>query len=316
LPILPIIGSLPLIIKSPSKPLFEGIVDESTVQPNAGKLLSGREILIFGWSAVFGLLFDIFTVGLTFWPAKAGLEGSSGFAFKPLAYLMILFAVVVMVRRLTSPSDVFLRLFYRSALPVGAAIMLASPFLEKVIHLNDIPLAASLSYLGVGLLYLIGFGTLFWLTGAYRGPAVRLLALASMACVASMGLGLLLFSLLGANAQIVSLCVLSIFLMLLVITAIRETARPLQDSLPAEHDASDAVMKQVCRQCSESYALSPRESEILVFLIRGRGSAWIGEKLCISPETVRTHSKRIYMKMDVHTKEELIDLVEKIATLP
>lgn len=36
----------------------------------------------------------------------------------------------------------------------------------------------------------------------------------------------------------------------------------------------------------------------------------IAEILFVSENTVRTHSKRIYVKLDIHKRQELIDLVE------
>ena len=36
----------------------------------------------------------------------------------------------------------------------------------------------------------------------------------------------------------------------------------------------------------------------------------IAEELVISENTVRMHSKRIYAKLDIHKKQELLDLIE------
>ena len=97
---------------------------------------------------------------------------------------------------------------------------------------------------------------------------------------------------------------------LLVITAILASSRQVPDAAPemAYHDK--------CRAFAHRFGLSPREEEILRYLARGRGSTWIGEQLCISPDTVRTHCKRIYDKASVHGREQLIDAVEKGTALP
>ena len=39
----------------------------------------------------------------------------------------------------------------------------------------------------------------------------------------------------------------------------------------------------------------------------------IAEELVISENTVRTHVRHIYAKLDVHSHQELIDLVERQA---
>ena len=46
------------------------------------------------------------------------------------------------------------------------------------------------------------------------------------------------------------------------------------------------------------------------YLARGRSQTYIREALFLSKNTVATHVRRIYTKLDVHSKQELIDLVE------
>ena len=60
----------------------------------------------------------------------------------------------------------------------------------------------------------------------------------------------------------------------------------------------------------EKYRLSAREAEIAEQIVRGKTVVRIAEELVISENTVRMHSKRIYSKLDVHKKQDLIDLVE------
>ena len=58
------------------------------------------------------------------------------------------------------------------------------------------------------------------------------------------------------------------------------------------------------------YRLSARETEIMELIARGNTVARIAEMLVVSENTVRTHSKRIYVKLDIHKKQELIDLID------
>lgn len=64
-----------------------------------------------------------------------------------------------------------------------------------------------------------------------------------------------------------------------------------------------------CRAVGERCGLSPREIEIMQYLCKGRSRPYIAETLYLSENTVRTHSRRIYGKLDVHNKQELLDLV-------
>ena len=38
--------------------------------------------------------------------------------------------------------------------------------------------------------------------------------------------------------------------------------------------------------------------------------ARIAEDFVVTENTIRTHSKRIYAKLDIHKKQELLDLIE------
>ncbi len=60
----------------------------------------------------------------------------------------------------------------------------------------------------------------------------------------------------------------------------------------------------------EFYDLSAREAEVAELIARGNTVAHIAELLFVSENTVRTHSKRIYVKLDIHKRQELIALVE------
>lgn len=61
----------------------------------------------------------------------------------------------------------------------------------------------------------------------------------------------------------------------------------------------------------ERYRLSAREAEILGDFARGRSAASIAEKHVISLNTVKTHLRRIYEKTGVHSRQELLDLIDE-----
>ncbi len=66
-----------------------------------------------------------------------------------------------------------------------------------------------------------------------------------------------------------------------------------------------------CDRAAARYALTGREREVLELLLRGRSKAYIAEALVISENTVRGHVKRLYTKMDVHDRQELINKLEE-----
>lgn len=59
---------------------------------------------------------------------------------------------------------------------------------------------------------------------------------------------------------------------------------------------------------ADSYALSPREREVLLHLVAGESYRAVAEHCGISLDTVRTHVRRIYEKLHVHSKSEAVAL--------
>ena len=49
-------------------------------------------------------------------------------------------------------------------------------------------------------------------------------------------------------------------------------------------------------------------------LAQGRSQPYIRDVLYLSKNTVSTHTRHIYKKLDVHSKQELLDLLEDEST--
>lgn len=60
-----------------------------------------------------------------------------------------------------------------------------------------------------------------------------------------------------------------------------------------------------------AFGLSAREQEILQHLLRGRTLPAIADKTCLSYNTVKTHVSHIYQKAGVHTRDELLEMLEQ-----
>lgn len=70
----------------------------------------------------------------------------------------------------------------------------------------------------------------------------------------------------------------------------------------------------VCDSLSQTFGLTGREREILGYLARGRSLPYIRDALVLSKNTVGTHVRNLYKKLDVHSKQELLDLVEQASS--
>lgn len=91
--------------------------------------------------------------------------------------------------------------------------------------------------------------------------------------------------------------------------AIPQPERPM----PAAQLEKPAVAnsdKQVREWLRTKHGLTAREIDVALLIARGRSKTFIANELFISENTVRTHSKNVYTKLGIHSREELISLFE------
>ena len=82
---------------------------------------------------------------------------------------------------------------------------------------------------------------------------------------------------------------------------------PLADASRAT-DLLDTLQRRIDSISSE-YGLTPREREVAFLTVQGFSCAYIADKLVVSESTVRFHQKNLYKKLDVHSRNEFIELV-------
>lgn len=70
--------------------------------------------------------------------------------------------------------------------------------------------------------------------------------------------------------------------------------------------------EEACARLVSEYGLTKREADILPFALKGRTNERIASELCVAKSTIDTHLRHIYAKCDVHNRQELIDLGERL----
>lgn len=80
---------------------------------------------------------------------------------------------------------------------------------------------------------------------------------------------------------------------------------------PVEESGADVTRK--IEAVSQEYSLTPREREVLLIWGTGHTGACVEERLGITRNTVRTHLDHIYQKTGSHSKEELLQLIDRHA---
>lgn len=83
----------------------------------------------------------------------------------------------------------------------------------------------------------------------------------------------------------------------------------IEQQNPCEYGQADLLL--CCTAIGRTNGLSDREIEVLSLLAQRYNRPQICELLVISDETVKTHIKHIYQKLSIHTREDLIDRVNR-----
>ncbi len=78
----------------------------------------------------------------------------------------------------------------------------------------------------------------------------------------------------------------------------------------AEPSASENPDDRAFRRLQELHFLTEREVEVARLMAQGRSKAVIASRLYLSENTVRTHARNLYAKLDVHSRQELLDAIE------
>lgn len=83
---------------------------------------------------------------------------------------------------------------------------------------------------------------------------------------------------------------------------------PLSEESQIERDH----FRERCEAVANTYLLSRRENEVMYYLARGYKSSFIQQQLYISEGTAKTHIRHIYRKLDIHSQQELIHLIDEV----
>ena len=228
------------------------------------------------------------------------------------------FALITLVGKLVK-DNLSMNVIHRPVMVLMAPALLMLPFVLN----PDRGLACIFAFTGM-LLFL----SILWTITADIVNMVGLdfarsftfnFAYAVTALMAGLFLGLLLAEEFGLDSPIIIVCLVA-DAVLLMITAIlsMEDQELVQEALAvtkveavsataAEHSMT---LEEACVALGEKLELSPREIEVFTMLAQGRDPARIQDALFISYNTVRNHIRNIYRKLDVHSRQELLDLVE------
>ncbi|MDR0500984.1 MAG: helix-turn-helix transcriptional regulator [Coriobacteriales bacterium] len=122
------------------------------------------------------------------------------------------------------------------------------------------------------------------------------------------------------TGTILAFCALML-VFIIASTFVLEDHYPISsDVLDADCDTANAdasapkrdLWDERCAEVSKSFGLSKRQAEVLELLSKGRNTVYVQEKLVISHYTAKAHINNIYQKLGIHSRQELLDLIEQV----
>lgn len=270
-----------------------------------------RDALSFLWKPVVGGLLCAFITGLE-WASTSSNMDQMPVAISIVTHLLVGFFLIALIHLPSRPFN--LKLFYQVILPIVAILFLVTPFLSVPGNSVFSLVLMSVNSAGFALVDIALFSSMAIAVYVLDIPAAVPFGIERMLGALFMLAGIAGQSL-TSDEMLRTLCaaVLALYVIAVVISIVRGN----QGQLGESQNRTAATMEEKCAVIAKRYQLSPRETEVFSYLARGRGSTYISEELYLSAHTVKTHTKRIHEKLGVHSRDELLDLVEaEVDTAP
>ena len=116
----------------------------------------------------------------------------------------------------------------------------------------------------------------------------------------------------GTGFALYNVAMVACFAVLILVELLpRRLAIASQPGSGTSGPSSEDALAARCQKLAREHGLTARELDVLVPLVRGRSAASIASALGMSTETARTHIRHIYQKTGIHSREELMDAIER-----
>jgi DNA-binding CsgD family transcriptional regulator len=108
---------------------------------------------------------------------------------------------------------------------------------------------------------------------------------------------------------------LLIALMLVALFLIMPSVDFFNRAFSKRRDLDTSGQTAALDRLAQSCGLTPRERDVALLLYRGRSLPWIQKNLNISLSTAQTHTRHIYEKLEVHSRQEFLSVIEEEGSL-
>lgn len=255
-----------------------------------------------------------------------GMPPSYGVSSTTTAQLIdipILVAILAIILLAKDSRDNFAKLY---SVTTGGLVVL---IVVMAIFTPESTVVASAAWVICSCFNMVVWAMLFYLVFQWKGNAVRVVGLGNAALsagtiVASLAAMAYQQAHISEAAMLAIIAVVGIAVLIDVLFVFSEKQigallLPVDEgALGGEEGAAQERRRpgkwvQSCEAIAQRHQLSARETEVLVALARGRTAQEIADRDVLSIYTVRAHIRSIYAKLDVHSKKELVDFIEREA---
>lgn len=95
---------------------------------------------------------------------------------------------------------------------------------------------------------------------------------------------------------------------------LRERRKSRKDAVVSSPETSQPPLTGTSSDANGD--LTPREKEVLALLAAGLSNQQIADRLCVSLNTVKTHTTKLYLKLEVHNRTSAIAKARLDGLLP
>ena len=201
---------------------------------------------------------------------------------------------------------------------VGFGITATGAFL--IACFGNIPVfGVSFQLVGFCYVHLTMWGLCSYLIKNFKLPSTWVIAWPTCCLMLGQLLGGVVGSVLGQQhdaphwIQLLAICMLFMLLMAaLLMFSSRNYTTGWGIASPGNLIHADSALDVAAENLKIKYNLTPRETEILTLMSRGRNRKVISAELVISEETTKSHINALYRKLGIHSQQELLDLTEAL----
>lgn len=97
-------------------------------------------------------------------------------------------------------------------------------------------------------------------------------------------------------------------IVMLLLSSFTATLRLSSLKEAPEHSGSvgQSTVEDLCLKAVKQFGLSEREAQVLPLIVKGHTKKYIADVLGLSEDTIRYHTKQLYRKLNVHSRQELL----------